>query len=468
VSVYRSYFSKNNTLIQNNELNVSQNPVGEISYGTSQKTVSRIIFKVDLDDLQQKIANEGIDQSNIVSHRLHLVNTIAEREYLIGGYSYSQILERASSFELNLFTLVEDWDEGSGYKFLFNDDALINLPKGASNWLFKKTGMPWAQAGGFFTGSTGVTGITGVSTVIGNQFFQKGNENINIDVTNYINNLLFSGTTDYGLGLKLIDLIESAETLNRKSVAFHMKNTNTVYEPYIETIIEDTVSDDRNFFFMDKDNDLYLYSNKGDVTVSGVTIYDYNDQVYDIIPASAVTRVKTGIYKISLNVDSADYPDAVIFRDVWTVIQNSKIKNINNQFYLVESNKFYSFGASNRLNPDNYHFSYFGINSQEYLRRGDKRRIEIEVKQLYKNLDSNLPLNIEYRLFMKQSNDVEIDIIPYTLCDRTPAGYEFILDTTWLIPQDYYLDVKISDGAVFSRKAPMKFTIVSDDAFTKS
>lgn len=468
MSVYRSYFQKNNTLIQNNELNVSQNPVGEISYGTAQKTVSRIIFKVDLDDLKTKVLSEGLSQSNIISHKLKFINTIVERDYLIGGNSYSTEIERASSFGLDLFTLVEDWDEGSGYKFQFNDDALITLPKGASNWLYKKTGQLWAQAGAYFTGSTGVTGVTGTSVILATQNFEKGNENINIDVTNYINQILFSGATDYGLGLKMAEALEALATLKRKSVAFHMKNTNTFYEPYIETVIGDTVSDDRNFFYMDKENQLYLYSNRGDVTVSGVTIYDFNDQIYTIVPASGVTRVKNGVYRINLNISTEDYPDAVIFRDVWTVIQNGKTKNISNQFYLIDSNNFYSFGTSNRLNPDNYHFSYFGIDSQEYIKRGDKRRIEVEIKQLYRNQDNNLPLNLEYRLFIKQTNDVEIDIIPYSAVDRTSAGYEFTLDTSWLIPQDYYLDLKISDGAVFSRKALLKFTIVSDDAFTKS
>lgn len=463
MSVYRSYFQKNNTLIENNELNVSQNPVGEISYGTLLKSVSRIIFKPDFSLLIDKINEEGIPLSKIVSHKLHFTNTIAEIPQKAGAYSYSRIIERAASFELDLFTLLEDWDEGRGYVFAYNDDELIHVPKGASNWYFRKTGVPWAQAGGFV--STGATGVTGTSTVIGTQFFEKGSENIDIDVTNYINALLFTGGTDFGFGLKMNDLLENTESLNRKAVAFHLKNTNTFYEPYIETIIDDQINDDRNFFFMDKDNDLYLYSNAGDVQISGVTIYDFNGDVYQVVTASGITRVKTGTYKISVNVDSSEYPDAVIFRDVWTIVQNGKMKNISNDFYLVDSDKFYSFGLSNRLNPDNYHFSYFGVNSQEYLKRGDKRRIEVTVKQLYKNLDSNLPLNLEYRLFMKQSNDVQIDIIPYTKVDRTVAGYEFILDTSWLIPQDYYLDLKISDGTVFNRKSPIRFTVVSDEAF---
>jgi hypothetical protein len=431
-----------------------------------QRTVSRIIFKTDLELLAEKILAEGIDPNKIVSHTLHFTNTVSEKPKEVGEYSYSREIERASSFDLELFTLLEDWDEGRGYFFSYNDDELIRVPKGASNWYFRQTAIPWSEAGGF---TTGTTGMTGSSVVIGTQHFEKGNENINIDVTDYINSLLFvSGTTDFGLGLKMTDLLEGLQLLKRRAVAFHMKNTNTFYEPYIETVIEDGISDDRNFFIMDKDNELYLYSNAGDVTISGVTIYDFNGDVYQVIPASGVTRVKTGIYKATVQVDSADYPDAVIFKDVWTIFQNGKEKKISYDFYLVNSESFYSFGLSNRLNPDNFHFSYFGINSGESIKRGNKRRIEVIIKQLYKNLDSNLPLNLEYRLFIKQSNDVEIDIIPYTKVDRTVAGYEFTLDTSWLIPQDYYLDVKISDGTVFNSKTPIGFTIVSDDAFTKS
>lgn len=465
MSQYRTYFQKNNTLIQNNELNVSQNPVGEISYGTLDATVSRIIFKLDLDALVDKIVADGINLNNIQSHKLVMTNTIASRPDLLGGLSYSQGIERASSFELELFEIQEDWDEGSGYEFRFNDDALIDLPKQASNWVYKKTGIAWTQEGAYITGGTGNTG----STVIATQYFEKGNENIEIDLTDYINLQLLSGTTSYSLGLKMNDSIEAIETLKRRSVAFHVKNTNTFFEPYLETVINDTIQDDRNFFYMDKDNDLYLYSTKGDVIFpSGVTIYDYNDQIYGVIPSSGITRVKKGVYKITVNVSSDDYPDAVIFKDVWTVIQNGKEKQIKNEFYLINSDAFYSFTLSNRLNPDNYHFSYFGIKSGENLKRGDIRRIDVNVKQLYKTPDSNPPLDLEYRLFIKQSNDVQIDVIPFTKVDRTVAGYEFNLDTSWLIPQDYYLELKISDGTVFNTKEAIGFTIVSDEAFTKS
>lgn len=461
MSYFRSYFLHNNTLIENNELNVSQNPVGEISYGTANKTVSRIIFKVDLEPLIDKIIAEGISPNIVKSHKLVLTNTIAQRPDLLGGHSYSQSIERASSFSLDLFTVSEDWDEGAGYEFQFSDGAFILLPSGCSNWNFAKTNVLWATAGAFYTGSTG-------STVIASQNFPKGNEDIEMDVTSYINNILYSGATDNGLGLKMPFSLEDTPTLKRRSVAFHVKNTNTFFEPFIETVIDDQIADDRNFFFMDKPNDLYLYSSIDNITISAVTINDFNGKVYTVIPASGVTKVRAGIYKISLTIPTSLYPDAVIFNDVWTIVQNGSVKKIIRDFYLVSPENFYNFDLSNRLTPDNYHFSFFGLKSGEFIKRGNRRRIDVNVKQLYKSQDSNYPLNLEYRLFIKQSNDVQIDVIPFTLLDRTVVGYEFILDTSWLIPQDYYLELKISDGTVFNTKDAIGFTIVSDDAFTKS
>ena len=55
MSILRSYFLKNDTLISSNLSNNSQNPVTEISYGTLDAEVSRFIFDVDLTNLQDKI-----------------------------------------------------------------------------------------------------------------------------------------------------------------------------------------------------------------------------------------------------------------------------------------------------------------------------------------------------------------------------------------------------------------------------
>lgn len=471
MSVYRSYFLKNNTLIEGNPLsNTSQNPVGEISYGTVDHSVSRIIFNVDLSLLQQKIINEGLTVNQIGTHTLVLTNTVSSSHLpQNSGFSYSPEIIRASSFNLELFTLLEDWDEGNGYEFQYlGSDTITGLqPTGASNWNEKKTTIDWAVPGAFIpSGTTGLTGITGVSKILAVQNFPKGNENVTIDITPFINAILFSGATQHGFGLKMQDALEALDTTFRYAVAFHLKNTNTCFDPYVETQFNDNIQDDRNHVYLDKDSDLYLYSDRGDVTITGVTIIDYNGNNFTTIPASGVTKVKKGVYKVTVNIPSATYPDEVLFSDIWGVVQNSKNKKINNRFFLVDSNVFYSFGMSNRLNPNNYHFSYYGLNSGEFLKRGDIRRIVVTIKQLYQNIDSSVPLDIQYRLCTKQSNNVQIDIIPFTQVDRTALGYEFNLDTSWLLPQDYHMELKISDGAVFNIKSPIGFTIVSDDAFT--
>jgi len=466
MSIFRSYFEKNNTLIEGNQTNNSQNPVGEISYGTPDALKTRTIFKIDLNDLYVKLVNEGIDEQNIVSHKLHLRNTIAQRNDLMGKKSYSDIIDRASSFDLELFTIRQDWDEGSGYDFIYHDQTilLLNVVTGASNWYYRKTNEPWTVPGAYIN-LTGATGVTGSSVVLGIQHFPKGNEDFEMDVTDYINALLYSGATDLGLGIKFTDQYEALQTLHRQAVAFHLKHTTTVFEPYLETIITDQITDDRKFFYMDKQNELYLYSSTGDVTISGVTITDYEGKDIAVLTGTSITRVKKGVYKITYSVDSSVYPDAVIFKDKWTIIQNAKVKTIAQDFYLINADKYYSFDLSNTINPDNFYFSYFGIKVGEQIKRGDLRRIEINIKQLYQTQDDALPLSLSYRLFIKQGGHTQMDIIPFTPVNRTARGYEFDLDTSWLIPQDYYLELKLSNGSTFMTKSPIYFIITNDDVF---
>jgi hypothetical protein len=55
-----------------------------------------------------------------------------------------------------------------------------------------------------------------------------------------------------------------------------------------------------------------------------------------------------------------------------------------------------------------------------------------------------------------------VDVIPFTSVNRTNTGYEFNLDTSWLIPQDYYLQIRMKNGSYYENKQVVSFTIVSD------
>lgn len=474
MSIFRSYFLKNNTLIEDNRTNNSQNPVTEISYGTLNKQVSRFIFEIDLQPIIDRIEQGVINPDKIERHVLNLTNTIRYIPQLVGTRYADHETERAASFELELFNVGEDWDEGNGYDFVYIDEQFPQIPQQASNWFDRKTGIEWSSEGAYSTGTTGVSGSTGGTLVLATQRFEDGSENFTVDITDYINSRIFSGATGFtattfGLGIKFTDEIENIETLKRKAVAFHVKDTHTFYEPYIETYVNDEIEDDRNYFFLDKDNSLYLYANAGnfasDIEVTGVTIIDYKGNEIGVATGSTIEKVRTGVYRIIVNIDSDSYPDAVIFTDRWHIIQNGKNKDIDQRFYLINQDKYFNFDLSNRINFDNYHFNIIGILDNDRIKRGDIRRIEVDVRELYPNQNNNLPLDLEYRLYVTQDDKHQIDVIPFTKLDRTSIGYEFTMDTSWLIPQDYYLEMKISNGNVFNTKKPLRFSVVSDGTF---
>jgi hypothetical protein len=482
MSIFRSYYLKNNTLIGNNLTNNSQNPVTEISYGTLDKQVSRFIFDIDLDNLKNKIANGFINPNRIVKHVLHMTNTISYASQYLGKKSYSLGIDRASSFELELFNINEDWDEGSGYDFEYDDAKFpyvdtvpsILYPQ-ASNWSARTTTHNWTIAGAY---------LSGITQIIGTQKFEKGNENIEIDVTDYINQRLFNtgytGTTaftgdSFGLGVKFIDTFEELDPEFRQAVAFHAKHTNTFYEPYVETIIDDTIIDDRNYFYLNKDNDLYLYVNIGgfpqNITVNKVDIYDYEDNLIKTISGvTGITNVSKGIYKTTLNISQWNginlsgntYPDAVIFRDVWSLYINGKATTYEGEIYLISKDKYYTFDNSNQINFENYFFYFWGIGEKENIIAGSVKKVKLTIKELYANQNKFLPLDIEYRLFTTSGKKYEIEVIPFTPVNRTNTGYEFNLDTSWLIPQDYFLQIRMKNGSYYENKQTLSFTIVSE------
>jgi len=467
MSIYRSYFLKNNTLISNNVTNNSQNPVTEISYGGFGEIITRFIFDIDFSNLQNRIQKGIINPQRIKKHILHMTNTISYAKEYVGKKSYSQSIDRASNFSLEIFNIKQNWDEGTGYDFIYTTDLSNNVKPQASNWYSATTLSQWENYGAY---------ISGVSEIIGVQRFEKGNEDIHIDITDYVNQRLFgTGLTEnvvysgisYGLGIKYTNDFENLKTYNIQAVAFHAKNTNTWFEPYVETIIDDEISDDRNYFYLDKENDLYLYINVGgfpqDIVVNSVNIYDNEDKLIMTFTGDSVINVSKGVYKVSFFVNSNDYPDGIIFNDVWDLTINGKNSKYFGNFYLIDNSQYININRDNSLVLSNYHFNFWGIGEKEKIRAGNIRKIKINIKEFYPNQNKFIPLDIEYRLYTTIGDKWEIDIIPFTKVNRTNSGYEFDLDTSWLIPQDYYLQLRLRDGYYYEDKKPISFTIVSDN-----
>ena len=523
MSIFRSYFLKSNTLISSNLTNNSQNPVTEISYGTVDKELTRFIFDIDLSNLKDRIIQGLLVPNSGMTHVLHMSNTIRYAPERLGKTSYLPNINRASSFDLQLFNINQNWDEGSGYEFNYDKNlfqfSLPNQPPnsyyvkndiilsgitgstgttitgvtiiyntsesldfapnvGVSNWLQTSGNTNWTKAGAY---------ISGISQIISTEHFEKGNEDIDVDVTDYINQRLsemgvsgLTGTSAYsgssfGIGIKFADNFEILDPVLRQAVAFFAKHTNTYYEPYIETTIDDIITDDRNYFYLDKENKLFLYVNVGNndksnntISIDRVEIHDNEGVLIDTISGiTGVTNVSKGIYMINYQVNSQFdndrlINDAILYEDTWYLTINGRSTKYTGEFYLISQDKYYAFNNSNHINFENYFFYFWGIGEKENIRAGVRKKIKLTIKELYANQNNFLPLDIEYRLFTTVGKKYELDLIPFTPVNRTNTGYEFNLDTSWLIPQDYFLQIRMKNGDYYENKQTLSFTVVSD------
>jgi hypothetical protein len=187
MSVHRSYFSKNNTIVSNSYANVGRNPVTDLIFGFSRNTVafdgySRFIFNLDLYQLIDKIQSGVISTgcTTELTHTLTMTNTIRFDEDLLNTYNSDERM-RASSFDLVLFRIplssgttgnTQMWDEGVGYDYS-DTEMIVNTPTGyllydeplidnnystrPSNWYQTTTITNWSEPGIYSNTNTAST-----------------------------------------------------------------------------------------------------------------------------------------------------------------------------------------------------------------------------------------------------------------------------------------------------------------------
>ena len=179
MSYYRSYFEKNNTIIRygstGSQINTAKNPNTEIFYGSG---FSKFIFKLDLTDLQSKIDNGDVVLNDNTTHVLRLTNTIFGDEDML-GVKRGTGRERAVAFELVLFRVPEYWDEGVGYDYEETYDYTsgnLTFDVRPSNWVLRTSLSGWTESGIYSVSGDTIDRIN----------FDNGDEDIEVDITDYI------------------------------------------------------------------------------------------------------------------------------------------------------------------------------------------------------------------------------------------------------------------------------------------
>jgi hypothetical protein len=456
--VIRTYFDRNNTIVYNNSVNVGRNPIAELYYGgdSSSKSYSRFIFQFDETRLKDLYTGGTFTDLSKLKHTLKMTNTGAFDTDLLGQTTCGG-KERTCSFDLIVFPVTQDWDEGCGYDYgscAYIGDGSEDY--GPSNWFYARTNTSWSGGTGIYSGS---------ATVLATQHFEQGNENLEIDITNIVNGYL-TGDTNYGLGIAFTRALEETQTTKHQYVGFFTRHTQTFYEPFVETVYQNHIKDDRADFYLDKDNKLYLYVNLGGTptnldTLPSVVIKDNNDNVFSTI--TAVTHVTKGVYSIDLKVPTtSNYTDCAQFTDIWSGITINGVTrpDIELDFILKDSMGYYNIGSSDSL-PKKVGLNVTGIKREERIHRGDLRKVIVSTRIPYTIEQKQTVDSLKYRLYVKEGRN-EYTVIDFQDVEMANNYNYFLLDTASLVPGIYYLDVKVeSNLEVNTLKDVLSFEIIS-------
>lgn len=458
--VIRTYFDKNNTIIYNSRVNVGENPIAELYYGgdSSTKSYTRFLFYFDESRLRELYTGGTYVDLTKLKHTLRMTNTGAFDTDLIGTTTCGG-KDRACSFDLILFKVNQHWEEGCGYDY--GDCTYLGETSqsfGPSNWFDAQVNTSWSGGSGVYSGSP---------VVLATQHFEKGNENLEMDITNIVNGYL-TGDTNYGLGIAFTRVLEETDTLNHQYVGFFTRHTQTFYEPLVETIYDNHISDDRADFYLDKNNKLYLYVNlAGRPTnldsIPGVIVKDNDGNVFSAYTPSQVTHVTKGVYSIDINVPTTnDFIDCVQFTDTWTGITVNGVSrpNIELDFMLKDSMGYYNIGDADSL-PKKVGLNVTGIKRDEKIHRGDIRKVIVSTRIPYTIEQKQTVDKLKYRLYVKEGRN-EYTVIDFQDVEMANNHNYFLLDTASLVPGIYYLDVKVeSNLEVNTIKNALTFEIVS-------
>lgn len=465
--VYKTYISKFNTIISNSKINTGINPISELVYG-KDNIVSRALIYFDHLKIKELIDNGTMCNMDNMKHILHITNA--------GSLDFTQVHQcetssindntkiRAASFDLIFFLIPNEWDRGKGFDYTKNyfnsgfyssstdKDRLISTD--ACNWFNRRTATPWDEEGIYSNETLSKEydkfAANEESLVIGRQRFDIGNESIEIDITDTVNKFIKGELNNYGIGIAFSPMLEVTDSSYENYVGLLTDKTNTFFEPYVETIYDDAVSDDRSNFVLNKDNRLYLYCTIGDHLddldeCPTVTIRNNDDEI--ILDNIKSTRQFRGIYYVDVKFSQTHFKGGTMLYDTWDGISyhGTNLNAVELEFTLKDTVNFFNIGNSTSVSNVTFSPTISGIQEKEEIKRGDIRKLVIKSKPSYTNNTIQLMDSMDFRLYVKDGTR-EIDVISWDKINKTFSENYYVLDTNILIPNRYYVDVRIQYG----------------------
>lgn len=461
--ITHTFFNKCNTIIENSEYNTGLNPVAELNAG---KTLSRILIDFDVNSLRKKVLDGEIETKNL-KHIVKMTNCgnvnlpyFNEDIFISCG-----VKKRAASFDVIAFKLPFSWDEGRGYDYHgdYAKESHAITSKDCSNWFQARNGMEWDEDGVYFNNTLNNDynenyNKNNNGIIVGKQHFDNGTENLEIDITEYLNFVLEGKEEFYGIGLAFLPRYEM-ETVEDRFISFFTNHTNTCFLPYLETINCETILDDRANFYIGNKNRLYFF-----VTDNGEYIN------LDFKPTCMIDGVEyevkqngKGSYYIEVAFKNGEVEPNSIMYDVWSniILNGDRLDDVEMEFVVLPIEKKISMGKHNSNNI-NLVPQLSGINNKELVKIGEIREIFVDFVEEYSYGKKNIPLLSEYRVYIKE-NDREIDIFTYHPIERRYDEHSFIIDSNDLVPNTYHIDIRLKHGkSIKYFENMLEFDVVSN------
>lgn len=459
--IKHTFFNKCNTILENSEYNTGLNPVAELNTG---KLLSRILINFDIEPLRNSIKNGEINIHDL-KHIIKMTNcgsiNVPFSDNIISGCNEK---ERASSFNVIAFKLPYSFDEGKGFDYNgdYVKESFRKTSKDGSNWFNAQNGLEWDEHGVYFNKTLmndykNKFGITDDSVIIGEQHFDYGNENLEIDITEYLNDIIINDKMFNGIGLSFEPSYE-INTVDDRFVSFFTNHTNTFFVPYLETINTNIINDNRYNFYLGCNNKLYLFvAIDGEyVNLDKLPKCTINNEDYE------VKQNGRGIYYVDIKLSSNDTEPESILYDVWSniILNGEKIEDIEMEFVVHSLNEKIEF--SKKTSNKNIVPQVYGIYDDENISVGDIRELKVDFIEEYSYGKKIAPTYSEFRLYVKEGNR-EIDVFDFNPIEKKSDEYVFLIDTNDLMPNHYHIDIKIKNGRdIKYHKNVLEFSVISN------
>jgi hypothetical protein len=270
------------------------------------------------------------------------------------------------------------WNEGDGLDLENYKDI------GKSNWVSASSTTAWSSAGGDYH-----------EVPVFTQTFDSGLEDLEIDISELVEQWIDGTKENYGVGIRLTSSLES-DTTSYYTKRFFARGTQYFFKkPVIEARWDSSLQDDRGDFYLssslapgpDNLNTLYLYNYiRGQLTnIPAVGTGEIYVDLYETLGATALTQeletpatggyVSTGIYSCSVCI-TGTYTS---LRDVWhtggieyftgsispesfaaSAVSNgnyryvTNIKNLRNKYFSEEEARFNVYVRNKNWSPTIY------------------------------------------------------------------------------------------------------------------